>query len=260
MQQQNGFSLLEMIGVMAVMAILAGAIAPAVFQMMEDAHETAERQNLDNLADALRQVVRNDRRIPSLTTSDWTTAIADYASLAPANVLQNEKNQNRRLYADPMFFTNTNQAFAGYTQTSGLNTRPYSPRMMLVSNLNGSVSANLNSHTRFTDVWEQTADALIVESDSVIVERINLASEFYEIVLSNSNTGQAGYVLDSGSEAAIAAALSGVDGSRTIFVLAGSRLALRAAPYPGGTTQRQILLTDSQNFRYQLDGGVWVWD
>ena len=32
-----GFSLLEMIGVMAVMAILAGALAPSIFQMIEEA-------------------------------------------------------------------------------------------------------------------------------------------------------------------------------------------------------------------------------
>ena len=248
------------IPVMAVMAILAGAIAPAVFQMMEDAYETAEAENLKHLGDALRQVVRNDKRIPSLTSSDWSVALADYASIAPANVLLNERNQNRRLYADPMFFTNSNQTFAGYSQTTGLSSRPYSPRLMLISNLDGSVSANLNSHTLFSDVWEQTSDAVLVESDSLLIERINLAPEFYEVVLSNANSAQAGYVLDAGAEGAIAAAVGGADGSRAVFVLSGTRLALRAAPYPGGTTQRQILLADNQNFRYQLDGGIWVWE
>ena len=254
-----GFTLLEMIGVMAVMAILAGALAPSIFQMMEDAYETAEEQNLEMIADRLRQVIRVEKRIPSLSTSDWTGAVADYASVAPQSILLNEKSFNRRLYADPMFFTTSNQNFAGYTQSTGLATRPNSPRLMLVSDLSGAVSANLNTHTRFSDVWDQTADALIVESNQIKIQRINLAAEFVEVVLANANAGQAGYVLDGSSEASVAAAVGAVDGNRTVFAIVGSGLGLNAAPYPGGTTQRQVLLSESGTYRYQLDGGVWSW-
>ena len=53
-KQALGFSLLELIGVMAVMAILAGALAPSVFQLIEEGYQTAERQSLKTIADALR--------------------------------------------------------------------------------------------------------------------------------------------------------------------------------------------------------------
>lgn len=255
----RGFSLLEMIGVMAVMAILAGALAPSVFQLIEEGYQSAEQRSMQTISQALQDVARRDKRVPSLASLDWTTAVADYASLPPQRVLVNEKNFNRRLYADPMFFNNSNQAFSGYTQNQGLTARPFSPRLMVVSSLTGNISANLNTNTRFTDVWEQTSDALIVESDTLMIERINLAPLFMRVVLNNANTTQTGFSLEGSAEASVAAASAGVDGSRTIHVISGSMLALNAAPFPGSATQRQLIVSDENSLRYQLEGSAWTW-
>ncbi len=254
-----GFSLLEMIGVLSVMAILAGALAPSVFQMLEEAYQDAEQQSLAAIAGSLQGYIKRNQEIPTLANTDWPVAIADYASLSPQRVLVNEKNFNRRLYADPMFFSTSNQSWSGYTQTQGLAAMPNSPRLMLVSNLDGSVTATLNTNTRFSDVWDQTADALLVESDTLQIERINLAPLFVRAVLSNANNSQAGFALEGGAEGSIAAASGGVDGSRTVFVLAGTRLDLNAAPYPGaGLLVRQIV-NDDASWRYQTDGFTWAW-
>ena len=254
-----GFSLLEMIGVLAVMGIMAGALALSVFQLIEEGYQTAEQQSLAAIRQSLVDSVRREQAIPNLTPAVWSVAVADYASLPPQRVLDNQKNFTRRFYADPMFFTSSNQAFTGYVQTQGLATMPFSPRMMVISSLTGNITTNLNTNARFTDVWEQAPTAVIVETDSLMIERINFAPLFMRVVLNNANTGQAGYVLEGGGEAAVAAASGGLDGSRTVFVLAGSRLGLNAAPFPGGAMQRQLLVTAENSLRYQLDGSVWNW-
>ena len=255
-----GFSLLEMIGVMAVMAILAGALAPSVFQMLEEGYQGAEAQSMETVAGALRDYVRYTKTIPAANADRWSEAVAEYAGLSPTRVRLNEKNYARRLYIDPDFFGGGGTGGDPfYTQDQGLAVLPVSPRAMFVSDLDSNVSANLNTAVRFDDVWNQTADALIVESKTVFVERINLAPLFKRVILSNANSGQTGYVLEAASEAAVAAASGGSDGVRTIFVMAGSRLSLRAAPFPGSTTQRQLIVSRDMSLRYETDGATWFW-
>ena len=259
MQKLSGFSLLEMIGVMAVMAIMAGALAPSIFQLIEEGYQDAEAQSLKTISKSLESYIRYEKQIPSVSAAAWTTAVADYASLAPARVLTNDKNFTRRLYADPQFFTTSNQSFTGYTQSQGLAAPPHSPRLMVVSSLAGNINANLNTHERFTDVWEQTNAALIQESKEVFVERINLTPLFVRVVLNNANTAQAGFELEAGTEGAVAAASGGIDGTRTVYVIAGTRIGLNASPFPGGATQRQLIVNTDHSLRYQLDSGSWSW-
>ena len=255
----KGFSLLEMIGVMAVMAIMAGALAPSVFQLIEEGYQDAEEQSLKTIAQALERSISNRKVIPTQNVNDWSNVVADYASLPPQRVSANDKHFSRRMYADPMFFNTSNQNFAGYSQTQGLVVAPHSPRLMLVSSLIGNVSTNLTTHAQFSDVWEQTADAQIVESKTLKIERINLNSLFVRVVLTNASTQQTGFALEGATEGAIAANSSGVDGARSIYVLAGTHVVLNAAPYPGGTGLRQFIVRDQKSLRYELQGSAWTW-
>ncbi|XOV81644.1 MAG: type II secretion system protein [bacterium] len=260
MNRVKGFSLLEMIGVMAVMAILAGALAPSVFQLIEEGYQTAEQQSLRAISDALQKSIVRNRQIPSTTLADWSAAVAQYASMPPVRITTNDKNHTRRLYADPMFFNATNQNFTGYTQTTGLASEPYSPRLMVVSSLTADISANLNTHDRFTDVWEQTADTLLVEDDDLMIQRINLAPLFVRVLLNNANAAQAGFVLENGVENAISAAAGGADGVRMVYVLRGTQIGLNSAPFPGGATQRRLIAHEDVSLRYQMAGASWAWE
>ncbi|MEM9622478.1 MAG: type II secretion system protein [Pseudomonadota bacterium] len=256
---QQGFSLLELIGVMAVMAILAGALAPSVFQMLERGYQDAEKKSLAAIADSLSGYIRANKAIPDENINNWSTAVADFAALPPQRVTLNDKNFQRRLYVDPNFFTTANQVFPGYVQDLGLGSPPNSPRLMLISSLEGSVSPVLNTTARFGDVWQQSGSPVIVESDTVLIERINLAGWFNRVVLTNSAGSQAGFLVEAGTEGAVAAASGGVDGVRTVYVLTDSRLGLNVAPYPGGVTQRQLIVSRDVSLRYQTDGSSWFW-
>ncbi len=258
-RRAQGFSLLEMIGVMAVMAILAGALAPSVFQLLERGYQDAERQSMAALGEAMQGYIRANKMIPTENINNWSTAVAAFAALPPQRVVLNEKNFQRRLYVDPVFFTTTAQTFPGFIQDVGLAAMPNSPRMMIVSNLQAAVSANLSSAANFAAVWNQTGSPLLVESNTLLIERVNLAAVFKRVVLSNSNTSQAGYVIETGTEGAVAGGSGGVDGTRSLFVISDSQLGLNAAPFPGGATQRRLIVSRDLSLRYQTDGSNWFW-
>ena len=256
-----GFTLLEMIGVLAIIAVLAGALAPSVFQLIDEGFEAAEEQSLRTIGESLRGHIRQTHNIPTHFGSGWVNAVANYASLSTQSVANNNRNFARRYFVDPRFFTTLSSTyfFSGYTQTTGLAAPPVSPRVMVISNLDGNLGDSLNTPERFDDVWEQSAGAVYIESNRLLVERINLASEFVRVVLNNANTAQAGYQLEGGVEGAVAASSGSVDGSRIIYVLAGSRLTLNASPFPGASSLRQLIVSRQTSVRYQLEGSVWFW-
>lgn len=179
MNNLKGFTLLEMIGVMAVLAILAAALAPNVVQMVDEGYYQAERKSLRTLADGLEQYIASSKQIPA--GSAWHTAVADMVALPLSRVEQNDKRYRRQVYFDPRFLTTTDRTWNGYTQTTGLSSPPNSPRIMLVSNLRGEVRANLNSHTAFEAVWQQADGAILQESREVLIQRVNLAPMFVKI-------------------------------------------------------------------------------
>ena len=258
--KSGGFSLLELIGVLAVMGIMAGALAPSVFQLIEDGYADAEIVNLSTIGDTLRDYVRREKTIPTASGDAWAIDIAAYASMTPQRVLRNQKRYKRRYFVDRRFFENTSQAFAGYVQERGLSARPYSPRIIIASSLDGEINQTLDTPAKFDAVWSGDEDATIVESKKVKIERINLAPLFVRVVLNNANDNQAGYALEGGADNAIAAASGGADGSRTLYLIADTRLALKAAPFPSGDLQRQIIVTEETSLRYELAGVAWHWD
>src|SRR5438552_857859 len=70
----RAFSLIEMVGVLAVMAILAAALVPALIRQMDRIAGEQESAALKSFGDALQQSILRKRYIPS--ASDWATNIA----------------------------------------------------------------------------------------------------------------------------------------------------------------------------------------
>ncbi|HAC34818.1 MAG TPA: hypothetical protein DCF45_09900, partial [Gammaproteobacteria bacterium] len=52
---KKGFALIEVIGVIAVMAILAGAMAPFLLQVLDRGEGDAEQAALEAIAEGIRQ-------------------------------------------------------------------------------------------------------------------------------------------------------------------------------------------------------------
>jgi len=254
-----GFSLLEMIGVLAIMGILAGALAPNIFQAIDEAYATAEEQNLAALEDALRNYVTTTKRIPSATQTDWTVALSEASSMALTRVTNNQRNFARRLYFDPRFLTPSDTNFSGFTQVQGLTTSPVSPRVMIVSDLKANLPNPPTTSSAFNAIWDQTGTPTVIESKMLKIQRVNMKDYFHRIILSNQNTNASAYSIEAGSQSSVPGASSGLDGVVTRYLLTGSKVNLHMDTFPSGAIERSFILREQSSLRYQTDGSIWSW-
>jgi len=243
-KQQTAFTLLELIAVMAIIGILAGALAPSVFDAINRTHAETEEANLEALADSLKHYALEQKQIPNASTSNWVNAISTVSHFSLNDIEYNAKNFRRRLVFDPQFLTSPDNSFNGFTQDQGLTAAPISPRAMLISDLNANVASVTNDSTIFNDLK---------------IQRINFADLFYRVILTNQHSNQAHYQLESGTDTAVPAASGGSDGSVTLYLLKTTRLSLYSDPYPSGNLQQAHIIHSDWSGRYQTDGSNWSW-
>lgn len=257
---QQGFTIMELIGAMAIIAILAAVLAPSVTDGIDRAYAAREEGNIRTLMDALEQHVLQNKEIPRENVAAWTSAIAAYADLPVSQVEFNDRGYRRRLYVDPQFFASAEAVFPGYAQTGGLTARPFSPRLMLVSDLNRNAPNPPRTAAEFAAIWDQTATATVQEGAKVKVERLNLAGHFHRLLLTNSHTQQPSFALESGAGVPVPAAFGGVDGTLTRYVLKSSRLSAFFSPYPTGGANTVTLIGEDMALHYTTDGTNWFWE
>lgn len=254
-----GFTLIEMIGVLSIIAILASVIAPSVFKDIKRARQDKEGQTLSVFATHLERFIVDNKRIPSPSLNDWTAAIAEQSSLPVENIANNEKNFRRGYFVDPRFFTTSDTNFPGYIQTGGMASAAVSPRIMLVSLLTGHAPNPPTKSEDFDDIWDQTTDAKLVEGPDIKIARLNLRSIFARLVLTNENTDQPGYQLENGARNSVPAADASGDGLLTRYVIRNTRVSLFGNPFLSGNLDQVLLLDDEKAYAYQLLGSNWIW-
>ena len=117
LHRRTGFTIIELIGVLAVMAILAGMILPNVIQQINRAVEESEEMGLASLAKGLEAAVLRYRLIPgngtdyyNVTTAtlaangtvDWAEMIAEQVSVPSSHIItEQERGCTRRYWFDP---------------------------------------------------------------------------------------------------------------------------------------------------------------
>src|SRR5881392_156656 len=84
LSSQRGFTLIEMIAVLSVIAILVAVIAPSVIRRVDQAAWTKETADLNTIADAYRQYVLRIKTVPG--TNDWAPDIAAQMSLPVSTI------------------------------------------------------------------------------------------------------------------------------------------------------------------------------
>ncbi|MEM6818855.1 MAG: type II secretion system protein [Pseudomonadota bacterium] len=258
MSRQSGFTLMELIGVMAILAVLSAVIAPSIVGTVNDAYGRAEAANLRQIAEDLELFIRRNSQIPSGALGDWTAAVGTLSD-APVNDLAlNRRGFQRVLYFDPNFFV-ASGGFAGYLQTGGLTAPPLSPRVMLISNLRGNVTGLTNNAAVFDDIWNQRPTAALFESDTLFVQRLNLGRLFKEVLVSSAAPNQAAISFNNAPAIAVPAAGLLSEGVLSRFVLQDSRVLLYADPFPIGGLQTAYKATEDLGLRYTDLGGTFGW-
>jgi prepilin-type N-terminal cleavage/methylation domain-containing protein len=170
-----GFTLIEVIGVLAIMAILASVVVPNALRAIDRTAASAEVQTMGNLGQEVKYYLRDKGMAP--TAANWSTALAGYADLSPTAVATNPRHQARVYLVDPAASP--------------------APRVILLSSLRPGLrlptAAAIASAAAFQEIW-QTADGSVPTSASwagwnawgavagsggfLVIERVNLASVY----------------------------------------------------------------------------------
>lgn len=142
---RSGFSLIELIGVLAIMAILATVLVPNALHSIEMAAVRAEGTNLQNLGESVKLYLKTNRVLPGSgtapATGSWSNDLAGFADLAPADVLTTSRQQTRVFVTEPTVVPPT--------------------RALLISSMRAGLvvptAAQINTLARFNTAWN-TAD------------------------------------------------------------------------------------------------------
>ena len=205
----SAFTLIEFIGVLAVLAILATVLVPVVIKRVDIAAYNAEQSNLANMANALTLEVLRSNSIPG--QANWSSALANWLSYPSANVATNARNNPRAYLIDPASWLPA----AGYTQTAAGTNVTGDARVMFVSSIGAALPASLagGSATDFSNLWNSTSGTLPTTGvwsgwsppghpADVLVQRANLVSLFHRLILNAEDTNDFGsYVLQIGAAA-----------------------------------------------------------
>lgn len=255
-----GFTLIELIGVLAIMTILAGVIAPNALQSIERAAIRAEHQTLANLGEQVELYLRDQGALP--TPANWITTLAAYSDLSPADLATNKRKNGRIFLLDPGSFP-AERAMILSSMRSGLNL----PR-----------SGNINNANRFRDIWD-TADESIPTSvswggwnnwrsvadsaDYLVIERINLVPiyrtefEVYTVTLNNNSSAPSSYNLVQAS-GAIQSVVNIPAGATAILTNLRAKGRINLYRTAGGTVLDYSYVVSDSGKTFDFDGVQWL--
>ena len=128
---QEALSLIELIGVLAIIAVAAALLVPATLRHLDQMAGDLEVTRLKALGEAMQGGILRLGSIPN--GSNWIAVVATQAGLSPSEVSLNGRRKPRILLMDPSGWLSTNLP---YTQTSaGTPNFPANARVILLSSL-----------------------------------------------------------------------------------------------------------------------------
>lgn len=195
-RNEKGFTLIEIIGVLAILAIMAGMLAPNLIQQIESARADAEEGNLQNLAAGLEASILATRIIPrsswnnAANAGGWDTAVNVQTNIPASKIRVNDNGCVRRYWFDP----NTTLPDLGadpYDQNTTDEipiAAPVDTRAMIISNLSEDCLPDIYGGAAFVQTWDQTGG--LMESPTLKIQRMNLSQLFEPVALLNRSSTQ----------------------------------------------------------------------
>ena len=188
---RRGFSLIEFIGVLAVIAVLAAALVPAVIKRVDFTAWSSETASLAAMADALKLYIVRSNAIPDQT--QWSTAIGSQLGLSPNEITTTPRNYSRAFLIDTSGWLGTAPFSSGYWTQSPIGTTFTSgARLMIVSTVAGPplpVTSGKPGYAAFTNIWNTPLRASPWPTTTWngrgedLVTRINLDPMFCRVIL-----------------------------------------------------------------------------
>jgi prepilin-type N-terminal cleavage/methylation domain-containing protein len=267
---RSGFSLIEMIGVLAIITIAAAILTPNLARRISRANGEKEDQTLMVLGEGLLRYTRTYQLIPGQNL--WVTNVALTTGLAlneVARVIPGD-SASARVYLIHPSFTPSTAAGSGFadplwSQSSGGSSSVTNAKVLIISSHKSSLalpvsSGKASTTTEFDNIWNWNFDpstkappsgwpaSWTSNGEYLHVQRVNLAPLFQRVTFSNAHypsvypSVQFGGVTSTnlGSAAAIDA-----------FYLQGTYLRLYKDSAAGGGLDLSHSVEAAMNFLYE---------
>jgi len=251
----RGFTLIEFVGVIAIIAILAGFGLVSAQRTLIENRRAAEEVSLKGIATGLSNVVKQALSVPSSAT--WSTAVAAQLNRSLNEILTNSVGNRRTVLVDPTFQLGApSLPFSAlpYTQTIAGTREPRNLNFVILSSLDDALPS---SGLTFSNIWNSADDALPAgwpaswkgSAADLKRERVTLTGLFYRLILNNLDaTNSATWSMGDAATNAISP-----NSHRELWVVDGSSVDLLNAG--GGLFARDILHADAS---YIYMAGRWV--
>jgi type II secretory pathway pseudopilin PulG len=192
-----------MIGVLAVLAIVASLLVPAFVRKIDQAVRVRDAAELNGMATALQSVIQRTGQIPD--ASGLVAALANEMAVSPTQVATNSRNVPRAFLVDPALWIGSatgklpyNEVLYPYgtgTNAGGIEAPGVNLRIMIIS----SISQFLPGTIDFNDAWS-TPDGAIPSTwsstwgraDDLKIQRLDFTRYFKRVILNPIDTNNFG--------------------------------------------------------------------
>ncbi|MEC4671235.1 MAG: type II secretion system protein [Nitrospirota bacterium] len=170
----DGFTLLEVIGVLAVMATLMAVIVPNFIRHLDDQARDTEAQELRAIAKGVDLYIRANFAFPA----SLANLSPDFVPIGSSQVASNDRGYQRYYVIHP--------DFAGFNNATGLSQTSLSDaRFLLISDVSVDASPNITNATQF-DAWWNTDETL---TPDLKIYRGHVGNMFHLVSLSAVGDG-----------------------------------------------------------------------
>ncbi len=261
---RRGFSLLQLVGALAIMAILAMMLIPSVIQQLNSANATKEAANLVEFRKAWCQAILLNKAISNYPAIP--DQIASQMAVPLTAIKTTPQGRSRVFLVDPALSLPrtggpTNLPFI-QSSNNGLTGPPKSARIMILSVLSGTnppVASGVPAANVFDAIWNTAANSIPhlpaagwpASGRDICIERINVEPLFNQLILINhDSTNSATFSIDSTNTTAVP--LGGLGWNN--FYFSGSVVGLCSNTIP---ETRYVL---SRSISYVFENGAWRGD
>lgn len=206
----RAFSLFEVIGVLAIIAVLSLALAPVLIRRIDQAARDRETAEMNGIATALRSAILRTGEIPDSST--LVAVVANEMAVSSNQVALSGRKVPRRFLIDTdLWIGSTNgllpyiqsqRPFGTGTNSGGVDVPGRNLRLLILSSLSVALPTNID----FSTAWN-TADGAVPpgwswagRADDLKIQRLDLAPLFHRVILNPIDTNKFGsFAIESGT-------------------------------------------------------------
>jgi len=203
--QRRAFTVIEMIGVLTVIALLAAAVIPNLIRRLDRQAWEREKSDLQSMADSYTQFILHNKTVTNY--AGIPLAIATEMALPLSAITTTPRGWGRAFLVDPGFSLDGNKSYV--QSPSGLANKPAKTRAMIVSSLAGTLPRNSSdslTDAEFQAIWDTPEggkpsvapwDTWTGRGEDLLIKKLNLEPLFYQLILDGGN--QAQFSIDNGT-------------------------------------------------------------